>query len=622
MSTHVVQFGCRIFDGMCRVALAAVLALSVVTSVSAAGITDFAKTFTVTVPAGLADEPLSDFPLLVRLGSGIQGFDYADFRPNGADLLVTDDADNPLPHELENWDTNGESRLWVQVPSVAEGTTIRVYYGTTATVDEVDGMWSGYAGVWHLNEAGDGAVQILDSTTNHLDGVAASGNKGSLAVAGGQLGGARRIAQDNDHAAGIIVDVLSDPAKKAAAELLDTDFHASFWMLTEPGTKNGAPDYTTIKWGNLLGRRKGDEGTSWGFAFEGEMPKSTLNVDIMRVFSGSKTIYNTTNTIGSVLKVNDGVWKKVDVVWRYASNNNVPVADVYTNGVFVESVALNEPVAQEDANIGIGCSTQTTYGSSNVNQKGRRFRGSMDEVRLRYGAASAARIAAEWRQESGSVSAVCGAARNVDDSAPVLGAPSIVRTADGTFTVTVAISESDAAAGSVKCIAGGGEFAMSTADAALPKTYSGTLSTLSGLPADSTLSYSVQAQSPRGTTVSRNGAESFFTGNLAVAKIADGDEDGFVPAVFRVSRTDSALDLPFSFSLGGTAVEGRSYRTLSHTATIPAGATFADVEIIPLLDSALDEDSTVVLTLLPGLYGVDAAAESATATISNLLLNT
>ena len=580
---------------------------------------DFAKTFAVTVPAGLADEPIADFPLLVRLGSGIQGFDYADFRQDGADLLVTDDADNPLPHELENWDTNGTSRLWVQVPSVAEGTTIRVYYGSYETVTNVPGMWSGYAGVWHLNETGDGAVGILDSTTNALNGAAQSV---SVAVASGALGGARRIASDNNHEPGIIVDVLSDPAKKAAAERLGTDFHASFWMLTEPGAKNGAPDYTTIKWGNILGRRKGDQGTSWGFAFEGEMPKNTLNVDIMRVFSGSTTIYNTTNRIGSVLKVNDGVWKKVDVVWRYASNNNVPVADVYTNGVFVESVALNEPVAQEDANIGIGCSTQTTYGSSNVNQKGRRFRGSMDEVRLRYGAASAVRIAAEWRQESGSVSAVCGAARNVDDSAPALGAPSIVRNADGTFTVSVAISESDAAPGSVKCLAGGGEFAMSTADATLPKTYSATLSTLAGLPASTTLVYSVQARSTGGTTVSRNGAETFHTGDLAVAKIADGDEDGFVPAVFRITRADSALDLPFSFSLGGTAVEGRTYRTIPHAATIPAGATSADVEIHPLLDSALDEDSTVVLSLLPGLYGVSAAAGSETATLSNLVLNT
>ena len=42
---------------------------------------DFAKTFTVTVPAGLVDagETLASFPLLLRLGTGIAGFDYADF---------------------------------------------------------------------------------------------------------------------------------------------------------------------------------------------------------------------------------------------------------------------------------------------------------------------------------------------------------------------------------------------------------------------------------------------------------------------------------------------------------------------------------------------------------------
>ena len=58
--------------------LAVVLAALAATRAGGAATTDFAKTFTVTVPAGLADEPIADFPLLVRLSSGIQGFDYAD----------------------------------------------------------------------------------------------------------------------------------------------------------------------------------------------------------------------------------------------------------------------------------------------------------------------------------------------------------------------------------------------------------------------------------------------------------------------------------------------------------------------------------------------------------------
>jgi hypothetical protein len=140
---------------------------------------DFAKTFTVTVPTGLVDEneTLTSFPLLLRLGTGIIGFDYADFRQDGADILITDASGNALPYELENWDTNGESRLWVRVPSVAEGTTLAVYYGTAESVAPPEGMWSGYAGVWHFNEAGDGAKTIADSTANKLNGTSHASSK-------------------------------------------------------------------------------------------------------------------------------------------------------------------------------------------------------------------------------------------------------------------------------------------------------------------------------------------------------------------------------------------------------------------------------------------------------------
>ena len=578
----------------------------------AATVTDFAKTFTVTVPAGLADEPLSDFPLLVRLGSGIQGFDYADFRQNGADLLVTDTEDHPLPFELENWNTNGESRLWVQVPSVAEGTTIRVYYGTTATVDEVDGMWSGYAGVWHLNEAGDGAVQILDSTTNHLDGVAASGNKGSLAVAGGQLGGARRIAQDNDHAPGIVVPATSG-AQKDAADRLGTDFHASFWLRSRAETA----DFSDLKWGNIIGRRKGDKGTSWGFAFHGEASDANQS-KYMRVFAGSTTITTTTNKIGELLRDPTGdTWKKVDVVWKYASNGNASVADVYTNGVLASVVVLKEAVALQDANIGIGCSTQDQYGSSPDSKKGRRLNGEMDEVRLRYGASTAARIAAEWRQESGALSAVCSVVGLVDAGAPTVSAPSIVRNANGTFMVSVVVSENDAA--SVTCRVDSAAFEMTSVDTTLPKTYAVTPSSLA---ADTTFAYSVQARSAGGDTLTRSGAETFYTGDLSVAKVQDGDEDGLVPGVFRISRAaNDALALPVSFTLGGTAVEGRSYRTMPRTATIPAGAAYVDVEILPLIDPVLETAATVSLALAPGLYGISGTDGSATLSIENLTLD-
>ena len=578
--------------------------------------TDFAKTFTVTVPAGLADEQIADFPLLIRLGAHITDFCYADFHQAGADILVTDAEGEPLPHELENWDPNGVSRLWVQVPSVAEGTELHVYYGSSATITPVAGMWGGYAGVWHLNEEGDGAVQIIDSTANHLDGVSPSGNKGSLAVASGKFGGARRIAQDNDHAPGIIVDVLSDPDKKAAAESLDKDFHASFWMLSQATNVEQSDDKNNIKWGNLIGRRKGDEGKSWGFSFGGSTDQPfPATVQYMRLYSDDKVYRCTTNQIGAVLKLNDGVWKKVDIVWRYNDDAAKQYADVFTNGVFVESVELTGSVKQEDANIGIGCSTQTEYGSSPITKKGRRFNGSMDEVRLRYGASSAARIAAEWRQESGAVQAVYGEVGLVTAGTPTLSASAIDRNADGSFVVSIVVSDNDAKSGTVKCFAGGLEFPMASADASLPKTYT---ATLTGLPASTTLVYSVQAQSTGGDMLIRSGTDTFCTGDLVVEKIENGDEDGLVPGVFRISRADTGPALPVAFELGGTAVEGRSYQAMLRRATIPDGATSVDVEIHPLLDQTSDATVTVVLTLSPGLYGISATDGTAMLSIKPL----
>ena len=582
--------------------LVAVLA-ALAARAEAAVTTDFAKTFTVTVPAGLADEPIADFPLLVRLGAHIVDFDYADFRQNGADLLVTDAEGIAIPHELENWDTNGVSRLWVQAPSVSSGTEVRVYFGSTNAIDRVPGMWGGYAGVWHLNEAGDGAVQILDSTTNALNGTAQAV---SCAVADAPLGGARLIAPDNEHAPGIVVPATSG-LQKDAADRLGTDFHASFWLRAQG----------EVKWSNILGRRKGDQGTSWGFAFHGESNDANQS-KYMRVFAGSTTVNVTTNQIGALLReTTSQTWKKVDVVWKYASNGNNPVADIYTNGVLASVKDLPEPVALQNANIGIGCSTQDTYGSGSSSQKGRRLNGDMDEVRLRYGASTAARIAAEWRQESGTVVAACGAVGFVDAGAPTLSTSSIVRDADGSFRVSVVVSGNDAAPGSVKCLAAGLEFPMATTNASLPKTYA---ATLSGLPASTTLVYSVQAQSLGGDTLNRSGAETFHTGDLAVAKVADADEDGLVPGVFRISRADTGPELPVAFSLGGTAVEGRSYRTAPRTATIPAGATYVDVEIHPLLDPLSDTPLTVVLALSPGLYGISATDGSATLSIANLTL--
>jgi len=79
-------------------------------------------------------EPLTNFPVLVELGAGITGFSYTNFLSptDGADLRFRRaDNDLELNYEIENWDTNGTSHVWVQVDALASNTAIYAMWGNT-----------------------------------------------------------------------------------------------------------------------------------------------------------------------------------------------------------------------------------------------------------------------------------------------------------------------------------------------------------------------------------------------------------------------------------------------------------------------------------------------------------
>ena len=61
---------------------------------------------------------LADFPVLVRLSTAIDGFSYSDFQQqDGVDLAFLDARGNVLAHEIDTWNTDGESLVWVKVPA-------------------------------------------------------------------------------------------------------------------------------------------------------------------------------------------------------------------------------------------------------------------------------------------------------------------------------------------------------------------------------------------------------------------------------------------------------------------------------------------------------------------------
>lgn len=72
---------------------------------------------------------LTGFPVLVSFAPAApDGFSYHDLKPGGADLRFTDAAGTELlSHEIESWDTNGVSRVWVRVPALTSDGVIWAY---------------------------------------------------------------------------------------------------------------------------------------------------------------------------------------------------------------------------------------------------------------------------------------------------------------------------------------------------------------------------------------------------------------------------------------------------------------------------------------------------------------
>ena len=171
--------------------------------------TRYAKQFAVTFP-GAPAAALQDFPVLVRLSEGSPvGFSYADcLRANGGDLRFADANGNLLASEVDTWNTNGESLVWVKVPSLAANTRIAAYYGW-GDAPAVDGskVWDGdFVGVWHLGEP---ALPLAESSGVGTPFSASNCLTTNAFAATGRLGGAVDFTQSFANAQGKVQQFLA-----------------------------------------------------------------------------------------------------------------------------------------------------------------------------------------------------------------------------------------------------------------------------------------------------------------------------------------------------------------------------------------------------------------------------
>lgn len=135
-------------------------------------------TSVMTVSGYTGESELENFPVAVRISTAnIPGFDYAKCDGEG-DVTFTDNEGNLLPHEIEVWNTEGESVAWVSIPKlstvVAEDnttyTTFKMHWGheTKLADTKANEIWSTatYNAVWHMADDFNYEVGQHDSSGN------------------------------------------------------------------------------------------------------------------------------------------------------------------------------------------------------------------------------------------------------------------------------------------------------------------------------------------------------------------------------------------------------------------------------------------------------------------------
>ncbi len=115
--------------------------------------------------ASSADK-LADFPIALSIAPGT--LDRALVSADGSDVRFVDGAGNVLARDIEAWDPQGVSIVWLKLSNLPVAAPLYMYYGATAApppAGDRQAVWGApYAAVWHFGGKAD------DATPNHFDG--------------------------------------------------------------------------------------------------------------------------------------------------------------------------------------------------------------------------------------------------------------------------------------------------------------------------------------------------------------------------------------------------------------------------------------------------------------------
>jgi len=344
--------------------------------------------FTVTLNAGGA--AAENVPVALRLSPGlIRGFDY-EAAGDGTHFEISDENGAILPYEIDTWNPDGESLLWVKVPFFVKGRKLTVVYGrTNEDMTNAAQVWSNYIGVWHMN-----AVNTDGKYPNSTDVEGVDGEVSSFSKTGesGKFGQSVLIFTNAMHS----LNNVPEAKERGGVFIPDggnldlmNNFTVSSWFnhaTVDNPAVNGTDKTNAFRFDTLFCKRKHpkanntlNEGSRAGFSLRVNENKSKAGDLVLNGQSDAD------NEAQLPLSIENGAWHHLALAFNADGR-----ASTWLDGVCVTNHA--ETILDNDEPLVIG-NTSLAYRDDEGN---RAWGGYADEVRLHRGTPSGAYLAAEY----------------------------------------------------------------------------------------------------------------------------------------------------------------------------------------------------------------------------------
>ena len=367
--------------------------------VSPARLGAFRFKVSITVAKTVADTE-AGVPVPLRLSENNPvGFSYADCDPT--QMRFGDEKYAPIPFEVDTWNPQGESLVWVKVP-LAEGTKINLVYNGTATVaNDPSAVWGDYTGVWHF-ETLDESVKVTNAQGTYPSSTAAEGIDGNVStysVPGepGRFGNCFRVNDSTGYKEGNFNNggVWVNDAGTASPVDGGENFTISGWF------KHGNFQYFYDHF--FYKREKSNNSGTLNNAFAIESNSSSGNNanPLPRGSSGNGSAMTLSNNLLDT-------WGYITFAYEGTT------CHVYENGVLRGDVTITKCI-DNDSPLVFGDNSNVTAGNGDA-----AWNGWIDEVRFAKGTKSAAFIAAEYAAMTTDGLLEYGAVETADPSAIVV----------------------------------------------------------------------------------------------------------------------------------------------------------------------------------------------------------